>query len=1000
MKKYLLAWLALCPLLAPAQTTTTETISAGVGSALATCDSLLDIGSFEQAQALARSTKQKVEEKAGKNTTLYADCLYTLGRISSESGDHVLAEQHLSEAAALRLSLLGEGHEDYLQALLILGSNYTEMGDYEQAEPVLQNAVDIARRALGQAHRLYVRGLVFQGILYEGTGQYEKAERILLEALSIVEEKFSKEDKLYTIIQNNLGVLYVQAGRYMECEPHLLVSNALVKEQYGENHIQFAGSLFNLGFLYDNTGRYARSEECYLRSKAIVENNMGRDNFYYAGVANNLGLLYYHTGKLREAEQYFRESIDIRTKLIGGPHPNTATSINNLALVLEKMGNHAAALEEHLRALSMREELLGKAHPHYAQSLSNLGNLNVKLNQYAKAESLYLEANRAWEESLGAGHPHIAVNLISLGLCRSKTERPEEAEAALTEASRIQRQQLEQATRYLSESELAAYISTFHNYQNILLSITAEEAVNRPGLAALCYDNSLFYKGFLLYEAQRMRRLVNTDSTARRQFEQLSAFHRQLARQYTLPIPERKGTKALENQINELERMLASTTAGFGDAARQASWQEVQQALPPDGAAVEFISYRQNYGLLSDSTFYAALLLRPGQALPQWAPLCEEKELNALLQTGGTGRQNDINNLYFPGWGGAPLEKASLYRLLWKPLEAALDGAQVVYYSPAGLLHRINLGAIADEEGLLLAERFELVRLNSSRQLAIPNSPSSDRKDALLFGGIRYDMDSTALIRAIEALPGSETVASRGELRFENEDTTLRGEQWAYLPGAAREVAALEKILSSKGINSVIHAEYDATEEVFRRIGQNEPSPGILHLATHGFFFPDPETAGIEQLSEGSVPRSPFKLSGHPLIRSGLILAGGNHAWQGNPPLEGCEDGILTAYEISRMDLSNTELVVLSACETGLGDIVANEGVYGLQRAFRIAGARRLILSLWKVPDLQTTRLMTVFYEKWLEDKMPLHDALLDAQRQMKEEGWAPYYWAGFVLLE
>jgi len=190
---------------------------------------------------------------------------------------------------------------------------------------------------------------------------------------------------------------------------------------------------------------------------------------------------------------------------------------------------------------------------------------------------------------------------------------------------------------------------------------------------------------------------------------------------------------------------------------------------------------------------------------------------------------------------------------------------------------------------------------------------------------------------------------------------------------------------------------HEATEESFKNIGtNNSASPRILHIATHGYFFNDPK------LNSGSLSNSEtvFKISDHPMLRSGLILAGGNLAWQGKQTLEGREDGILTAYEISQMNLSNTELVVLSACETGLGDIQGNEGVYGLQRAFKIAGAKYLIMSLWQVPDKQTSLLMTTFYKKWLEDKMTIPDAFHAAQKQLRDGGLEPYYWAGFVLVE
>ncbi len=215
----------------------------------------------------------------------------------------------------------------------------------------------------------------------------------------------------------------------------------------------------------------------------------------------------------------------------------------------------------------------------------------------------------------------------------------------------------------------------------------------------------------------------------------------------------------------------------------------------------------------------------------------------------------------------------------------------------------------------------------------------------------------------------------------------------------------MEKILQANGRSeALVRTGYTATEESFKQIGQAGPSPHILHVATHGFFFPDPAPSSAvrpstlgEDWGEGGV----FRISEHPMIRSGLILAGANQVWKGGKPLANTEDGILTAYEISQMNLSNTELVVLSACETGLGDIQGNEGVYGLQRAFKIAGAKYLVMSLWQVPDRPTQEMMALFYENWLEQKSSIPDAFRVAQDEMRARyPDEPYKWAGFVLVE
>jgi CHAT domain-containing protein len=186
-----------------------------------------------------------------------------------------------------------------------------------------------------------------------------------------------------------------------------------------------------------------------------------------------------------------------------------------------------------------------------------------------------------------------------------------------------------------------------------------------------------------------------------------------------------------------------------------------------------------------------------------------------------------------------------------------------------------------------------------------------------------------------------------------------------------------------------------ASEKYFSQIGQVTSSPKILHIATHGFFFPDLK---IESISSSKKPV--FVKSHDPMIRSGLLMAGANHVWSGKSNDTQTEDGILTAYEISQMNLSNTELVVLSACETGLGDIAGNEGVYGLQRAFKIAGVKYLMMSLWQVPDRQTKDFMISFYKFWLNEKLPIKEAFKKAQNENRVRFYDPYFWAGFVLLE
>ncbi|HAD11569.1 MAG TPA: hypothetical protein DCF33_03930 [Saprospirales bacterium] len=384
-------------------------------------------------------------------------------------------------------------------------------------------------------------------------------------------------------------------------------------------------------------------------------------------------------------------------------------------------------------------------------------------------------------------------------------------------------------------------------------------------------------------------------------------------------------------------------------------------------------------------------------------PLFEQIALDSLLQNNGERKADYVSSLYsIADRGIIATRKASrnMFELCWKPLEPALGDTKTIYFSPTGLLHRINLSAVPFSPDSMLADRYQLLELGNPREILSGAANQSYSNTALLFGGIQYEMDSTAIFAANARSISASDLATRGETPSFEVAAGSRGGTWGYLSGTEKEVQSVAGILGADGFEVQIRKGFEATEEAFKTIGSRGPSPRILHIATHGFFFSDPRDTtkhkgGLNENEAG------FKTSQNPLIRSGLLMAGSNYAWATGKPLKkSMENGILTAYEICHLDLSNTELVVLSACETGLGDIQGNEGVYGLQRAFKIAGAKYLIMSLWQVPDKQTSLLMTTFYRKWLEEKMTIPDAFHAAQKDLREMGFDPYQWAGFVLVE
>ena len=344
---------------------------------------------------------------------------------------------------------------------------------------------------------------------------------------------------------------------------------------------------------------------------------------------------------------------------------------------------------------------------------------------------------------------------------------------------------------------------------------------------------------------------------------------------------------------------------------------------------------------------------------------------------------------------GGTLFAQALHDLVWLPLRPYLDSVTTIYYAPSGLLHRVAFAALPINETDVVSDAYKLHTLSSTREVLRLDSTSENtiiNGNIVLYGGIRYEADSLALAQANTATP-------KNKMAFNQSRSGDANTAWQYLEGTRRETDRVSLLFKKKNGKIQVKKGFAASEDDFKKWAmtpsvntasfEEKVSPSILHIATHGFFFPNP--------TDNKALASAFQASNNPLIRSGLVMAAANKVWLGGMPYAGREDGILTAYEISNMYMHQTKLVVLSACETGLGDIQGTEGVYGLQRAFKMAGVTYILMSLWQVPDKQTAELMEKFYTKLL-DGASIPTAFAQAQQAMKEK-YPPYYWAGFVLM-
>ena len=514
----------------------------------------------------------------------------------------------------------------------------------------------------------------------------------------------------------------------------------------------------------------------------------------------------------------------------------------------------------------------------------------------------------------------------------------------------------------MSESERESFWKSHGDVKNLVFSLKETQA--KP---SFLYDYALLYKGLLLNSTTQIGNIVMKAND-----EELNALYGR----YLVLSQEKEKEGRSQETLDALEHQILSRCRILGYSINESYYvSDVSAALGDKSVAIEFVDYEQLEAAADKEgeIKYVALVQKKGWDAPKLIPLCTAKELEKAL----AGKHKAY-------------EGNSLYNLIWKPLEAQLGDATEVYYSPSGLIHQIALEAIPYSKGKILSDRYSLVRLSSTRELCNQSNTISPYTTSVVYGGLQYslsdeDMVSNSQLYTYRSAPVSDDYLSRGG---------DNASPWRFLPGTRAEAEAVSGLLSSSNISSTLFTGAAGNEESFKSLSGQAPS--ILHIATHGFYlqnkdFATSSTAGNDVRGQLQVQKSALK-------RSGLIMSGANPAWTEGRLLPNVEDGILTAEEISRLDLRNTSLAIISACDSGLGEI-NNDGVEGLQRAFKAAGVNTLVVTLWKVDDAATELMMTEFYKN-LTGGHPRREAFDMARASVKKKYPEPYYWAPFVMID
>jgi CHAT domain-containing protein/Tfp pilus assembly protein PilF len=838
-------------------------------------------------------------------------------------------------------------------------------------------------------------------------GQYAEALKLMKQVLEIEEALYpkSKYPQGHPDLANSLyalGFLLHAQREYAQALPYyqraLAMREALYpKAKYPQGHPHLAGSLNNLGVLFYTQGEYAKALPYYQRALAMREALYPKAKYPQghpdlALSLNHLGDLLQAQGEYTQALPYYQRALAMREKLYPKDkypqgHPYLATSLNNLADLLRRQREYAKALTYLQQALEMFEALYPKAkfgpeHPHLANSLNNLGLLLQEQGEYAKALT-YLQRALKMKEALypkdkyPQGHPQLAMSFNNLGAVLQAQGEYAKALLFLKRGLLMYQELADTFAAVASETEALNHATSLPLTSDCLLS-----ASRHPSVADFdAYPYLWRSRAALLRILQRKQNVLATAAEgAGKTWEQLQRVRRQLARLVLAPTRGDKEhvklVQELTAQKEELERQLAKAVPAF---ARQQQLERLEPAdlvkhLPADTAFIDLVKYvyfefgPNKPGDAGDkrTESYVAFVLLPGKS-SQRVELGTAKPIeDAVLQWRKDLAANKSST--------AP---QTVRKLVWEPLAKQLPaGTETVFLAPDGDLTRIPWAALpGKKKDTVLLEEYVLALVPHGLFLLdqLTATPAKDKKPGLLLavGDVSYDHKPKALAKDEAPLHRSAEVGDKVV-------------SWPKLPGTLKELDQVIKLAGKRPVLRRTGAEA-STEQLLADLSDAKKAPRYVHLATHGFFA-DPKFRSVLQ-----VDADLFKYRGfqdrarpgdrNPLVLSGIVLAGANLP----PPkdlkaLLQDDRGILTAETIAGLPLRQLELVVLSACETGLGEVAGREGVYGLQRAFHLAGAKNVVASLWKVDDEATAALMGLFYHKlWQEKHSPLQ-ALRQAQ--------------------
>jgi len=874
-----------------------------------------------------------------------------IGRVEAAISFYDKAYENFEDSVLARIQI----HIEKADVYNAYNQNFKQVRELQQAK-ALHDRNDLIES------NTYKQTILKLGTIYTEIGEFELADNLFSEYIQQLESKSSKDYLKLAQAYQSLGNQKYLLRDFEGADYNLNKAIRILSDQDLMNTTEYASSLNSLGALKEALANYDLAKSYYSRAFSISESEEVGLRLKIASAANLANIINTFNPLNDSISFLYSRSITWQKSLTGENHPDYGNLLNKRGLAFQKNGFYDSAESDYKLARQVLEYTVGSSHPEYLVSTSNLGLLYSEQGKSELALEKILETKALYEKYFSRDHPGYVLTINNLANLYTRTNEFEKAEELFLLLSDIQLKEITESFSYLSESEKKTFVDEkkkfMENLKKYIVAryVEAENKVNDQILTKW-FELELNVKGILLNSTKKVRNQIFESGNEEliRLFSNWTLAREQVADLQSLKNDRDQNTKrqldSLMVKIDEIEKTISRTSTEFGTAFSNANitFDDIKNKLLPNECSIEIVRIDFDKEII-----YVALYIESTSSAPELIVI---------------GKGDPMDEKSFSTYKNVIKYKVANsvpYVAYWAPLQERINQSDIdkIYLTPDGIYHKVSVVTLFDEaNNEYLLDRYDLIQLTSSKDIirvkerALQSVESN--KELLLVGRPSYKFGGEV---------SSSTVQMTRSFTMNNV---------VDLPGTEEEINGISDILVGKDLKVKKYLGDESTEKNFK----SNLSSDIIHVATHGFFFDK------DQLAKESYV--------DPMLYSGLLLAGVSDE---DTKEKTGEDGILTAYEIMNLGFSNLDMVVLSACETGTGKISSGEGVYGLQRAFFVAGANTLIMSLWKVDDQATKDLMTNFYKGFIKSGNK-REAFIAAQKKVKKKYKSPVYWGAFVMV-